>query len=131
MNFYFALLLSFLFLGIMDITWISFNYQYYMNLLKKIQKEPFVVKINAILLAYISIFVSYYLFVKLISIEGNTVLYAFLFGIAVYGTFSYTTCTYFKNYNYYHAFKDMMWGIILYLVSGILFNYLYKNKFII
>jgi hypothetical protein len=102
-----------------------------MNLLKKIQKEPFVVKINAILLAYISIFVSYYLFVKLISIEGNTVLYAFLFGIAVYGTFSYTTCTYFKNYNYYHAFKDMMWGIILYLVSGILFNYLYKNKFII
>jgi uncharacterized membrane protein len=131
MNFYFALLLSFLFLGIMDITWISFNYEYYMNLLKKIQKEPFVVKINAILLAYISIFVSYYLFVKLISIEGNTVLYAFLFGIAVYGTFSYTTCTYFKNYNYYHAFKDMMWGIILYLVSGILFNYLYKNKFII
>ena len=131
MNFYFALLLSFLFLGIMDITWISFNYQYYVNLLKKIQKEPFVVKINAILLAYISIFVSYYLFVKLISIEGNTVLYAFLFGIAVYGTFSYTTCTYFKNYNYYHAFKDMMWGIILYLVSGILFNYLYKNKFII
>jgi hypothetical protein len=131
MNFYFALLLSFLFLGIMDITWISFNYGYYMNLLKKIQKEPFVVKINAILLAYISIFVSYYLFVKLISIEGNTVLYAFLFGIAVYGTFSYTTCTYFKNYNYYHAFKDMMWGIILYLVSGILFNYLYKNKFII
>jgi hypothetical protein len=131
MNFYFALLLSFLFLGIMDITWISFNYGYYMNLLKKIQKEPFVLKINAILLAYISIFVSYYLFVKLISIEGNTVLYAFLFGIAVYGTFSYTTCTYFKNYNYYHAFKDMMWGIILYLVSGILFNYLYKNKFII
>jgi uncharacterized membrane protein len=131
MNFYFALLLSFLFLGIMDITWISFNYEYYMNLLKKIQKEPFVVKINAILLAYISIFVSYYLFVKLISIEGNTVLYAFLFGIAVYGTFSYTTCTYFKNYNYYHAFKDMIWGIILYLVSGILFNYLYKNKFII
>jgi len=131
MNFYFALLLSFLFLGIMDITWISFNYEYYMNLLKKIQKEPFVLKINAILLAYISIFVSYYLFVKLISIEGNTVLYAFLFGIAVYGTFSYTTCTYFKNYNYYHAFKDMMWGIILYLVSGILFNYLYKNKFII
>lgn len=131
MNFYFALLLSFLFLGIMDITWISFNYEYYMNLLKKIQKEPFVVKINAILLAYISIFVSYYLFVKLISIEGNTVLYAFLFGIAVYGTFSYTTCTYFKNYNYYHAFKDMMWGIILYLLSGILFNYLYKNKFII
>jgi len=131
MNFYFALLLSFLFLGLMDVSWISFNYEYYMNLLKKIQKEPFVLKITAILLAYISIFVSYYLFIKLISIEGNTLLYAILFGIGVYGTFSYTTCSYFKNYNYYHAFKDMAWGIILYLFSGILFNYLYKNKFII
>jgi uncharacterized membrane protein len=131
MNFYNSLFLSFLLLMILDISWIAFNFQFYMTLIKKIQKEPFYSRIYANIIAYICIFISFYLFVKIIAVEGNTLLYSLLFGLAVYGTYSYTNCASFKNYTYYNAFKDVAWGCILYLISGLLFNYLYKNKLII
>jgi uncharacterized membrane protein len=99
-----------------------------MTLVKKIQKEPFLNKMVSNIIAYICIFISFYLFIKVISVEGNTLLYSLLFGLGVYGTYSYTNCSTFKNYTYYNAFKDTAWGCVLYLIPGLLFNYLYKNK---
>lgn len=131
MNFYTSLTLSFILLFCLDISWISLNFQSYMTLIKKIQKEPFYLRMLSNLIAYVCIFISFYLFIKIISIEGNTLLYSLLFGLAVYGTYSYTNCSTFKNYTYYNAFKDTAWGCVLYLIPGLLFNYLYKNKLII
>jgi uncharacterized membrane protein len=131
MNFYTSLTLSFILLFCLDIYWITLNFQSYMTLVKKIQKEPFYLRTLSNLIAYVCIFISFYLFIKIISIEGNTLLYSLLFGLAVYGTYSYTNCSTFKNYTYYNAFKDTAWGCILYLIPGLLFNYLYKNKLII
>jgi uncharacterized membrane protein len=105
-----------------------------MTTLLKIQKEPFVVKIPPIILSYLSLGTALYLYLKLLSmIEDNnsnknnylnSILYGFLFGIAIYGTYSYTCCTYFKNYKYYDAFKDTLWGIVLFIISGLFYTYL-------
>jgi uncharacterized membrane protein len=131
MNFHTSLFLSLLLLFVLDVTWITLNLQFYQTLIKKIQKEPFYFRMLSNIIAYICIFTSFYLFIKIVSVEGNTLWYSLLFGLAVYGTFSYTNCSSFKNYTYYNAFKDTAWGCVLYLIPGLLFNYLYKNKFII
>ena len=116
---------------ILDGIWISTNFNYYMTVLKKIQKEPFVLKIPPIIISYISLGIALYLYLKFILYEIKeqknsnkyfiTILYGFLFGLAVYGTYSFTCCTYFKNYTYYDGFKDTLWGIILFCIVGLVF----------
>jgi uncharacterized membrane protein len=116
---------------ILDGIWISTNFNYYMTVLKKIQKEPFVLKIPPIIISYISLGIALYLYLKFILYEIKeqknsnkyfiTILYGFLFGLAVYGTYSFTCCTYFKNYTYYDGFKDTLWGIILFCIIGLIF----------
>lgn len=116
---------------ILDGIWISSNFNYYMTVLKKIQKEPFVLKIPPIIISYISLGIALYLYLKFIIYEIKeqkntnkyliTILYGFLFGLAVYGTYSFTCCTYFKNYTYYDGFKDTIWGILLFCIVGLVF----------
>ena len=100
----------------------------------KIQKEPFVLKLPAIVMSYISLTIALFLYIKLLSFifESNnknnkyliSIFYGFLFGFAIYGTYSYTSCTYYKNYKYYDAFKDTLWGIILFIICGLSYTYL-------
>ena len=138
MNFIIAFIISLILFIILDFIWISSNFNYYMTVLKKIQKEPFLLKIPPIIISYICLGIALYLYLKLLSFEIKTqnninkyliaILYACLFGLAVYGTYSFTCCTYFKNYSYYDGFKDTLWGIILFLLCGLLFTYLNSNK---
>ena len=121
---------------IFDGIWISSNFNYYMTVLKKIQKEPFVLKIPPIIISYICLSIALYLYLKFIIYEIKeqknynkyliAVLYGFLFGLAVYGTYSFTCCTYFKNYTYYDGFKDTLWGIILFCIIGLIFIHFYE-----
>jgi len=116
---------------ILDGIWISSNFNYYMTVLKKIQKEPFVLKIPPIIISYICLAIALYLYLKFIIYEIKeqkntnkyliTILYGFLFGLAIYGTYSFTCCTYFKNYTYYDGFKDTIWGILLFCIVGLIF----------
>ena len=116
---------------ILDGIWISSNFNYYMTVLKKIQKEPFALKIPPIIISYICLGIALYLYLKFIIYEIKeqkntnkyliTILYGFLFGLAVYGTYSFTCCTYFKNYTYYDGFKDTIWGILLFCIVGLVF----------
>jgi uncharacterized membrane protein len=135
MNFIIAFIISLILFIILDFTWISFNFNYYMTLLKKIQKEPFLLKIPPIIISYICLGIALYLYLKLLSFEYKTqnninkyliaLLYGCLFGIAVYGTYSFTCCTYYKNYSYYDGFIDTTWGIFLFSIIGIIFTYLF------
>lgn len=130
-NIYNFILVLIVFL-ILDLSWITLNYNYYMSLCLKIQKEPFVLKISSIILSYIALSIGLYLYIKLLlllTIEKNnkylnSIIYGFLFGFAIYGTYSYTSCTYYKNYKYYDAFKDTLWGIILFIICGLFYSYL-------
>ena len=116
---------------ILDGIWISTNFNYYMTVLKKIQKEPFALKIPPIIISYICLGIALYLYLKFIIYEIKeqkntnkyliTILYGFLFGLAIYGTYSFTCCTYFKNYTYYDGFKDTIWGILLFCIVGLIF----------
>ena len=133
MNFIISYIIALILFIILDFIWISFNFDYYMTVLKKIQKEPFLLKIPPIIISYISLAIALYLYCNLLSYEIKNnknnnkyliaLLYACLFGIAVYGTYSFTCCTYFKNYTYYDGFKDTLWGMILFILCGLLFTH--------
>lgn len=129
-NFIFTLILFI----ILDLIWISFNYNYYITLCNKIQKEPFVLKIPPIIISYLALSIGLYLYIKLLSLDEinyyNSIYYGFLLGFAIYGTYSYTSCTYYKNYKYYDAFKDTIWGIILFIICGLFYAYLSKTNFL-
>ena len=136
MNFLKLFIISLILFIIFDGIWISSNFNYYMTVLKKIQKEPFVLKIPPIIISYICLSIALYLYLKFIIYEIKeqknynkyliAVLYGFLFGLAVYGTYSFTCCTYFKNYTYYDGFKDTLWGIILFCIIGLIFIHYYE-----
>ena len=128
MNFELSLFLSYLLFIAVDFIWLMFNSSYYLNLAIKIQKEPLVVKIPGYIATYIMIFITYYLYIKLLTYDNQVLLYGLLFGLGVYGTFSFTTCVFFKNYTYYNAFIDAIWGPVLYISGGLLFNHLYNKK---
>jgi uncharacterized membrane protein len=131
MNFFISFIISLLLFIILDGIWISTNFNYYLTVLKKIQKEPFVLKYPPIIISYICLGIALYLYLKFILYEIKeqknsnkyliTILYGFLFGLAVYGTYSFTCCTYFKNYTYYDGFKDTIWGILLFCIVGLVF----------
>jgi uncharacterized membrane protein len=116
---------------ILDGIWIYSNSNYYISLCKKIQKEPFVLKIPSIIITYIILIIGLYLYCKFIINELKlnkninkyllTFIYGMLFGVAIYGTYSFTSCTYYKNYSYYNAFLDTIWGMILFTLSGLFF----------
>ena len=73
---------------------------------------------------------SLYYCIRLIELELKKkdyikiILISFLFGISIYGIYSYTTCIFLKNYSYINAFIDTLWGGILYLVSSLLYFYI-------
>jgi len=114
-----------------DLSWITLNYNYYVALCQKIQKEPFLLKVPPIIITYIALSIGLYLYIELLSYKNeknnnknkylNSIFYGFLFGFVIYGTYSYTCCTYYKNYGYYDAFKDTLWGIVLFIISGLFY----------
>jgi uncharacterized membrane protein len=133
MNFIFSFIISFLIFMLLDGSWIIFNNDYYMKLNKKIQKEPFVFKLPAILIAYVILGLGLYLYLSFIINEKFkknkyllTFIYGCLYGLAIYGTYSFTSCAYYKNYTYYDAFIDTIWGIVLFGLSGLIFISIYK-----
>jgi uncharacterized membrane protein len=132
MNFIISFIITYIIFTIVDFSWITLNYNYYMTLCKKIQKEPFVPKIPSVIIAYIILGIGLYLYVKFISVEIKkknyltTILYGLLFGLAIYGTYSFTSCSYYKNYGYYDAMIDTLWGMVLFMISGIIFISIYK-----
>jgi len=132
MNFIISFIITYIIFTIVDFSWITLNYNYYMTLCKKIQKEPFAPKIPSVIIAYIILGIGLYLYVKFISVEIKkknyltTILYGLLFGLAIYGTYSFTSCSYYKNYGYYDAMIDTLWGMVLFMISGIIFISIYK-----
>jgi len=134
MNFISSITIAYILFVLLDFSWIFMNFDYYMTLCRKIQKEPFVVKIPPIILAYIILFIAFYIYIThiLFIIKDNNkygiaIIYGLLFGLVIYGTYSLTSCIYYKNYTYYDAYKDTLWGMILMSITGVIFMKLYKK----
>jgi len=115
---------------VLDCIWIYSNINYYLNLALTIQKEPFMLKIPTVIIAYTFLMISLYFCIRFIELEVKTkdylkiFLYSALFGLSVYGIFSFTTCAFFKNYNYFNAILDTIWAVVLYSTSSLLYFYL-------
>jgi uncharacterized membrane protein len=98
----------------------------------KIQKEPFVTKIPAIIITYIFIIIALYFCIRFIELEVKNkdyfkiFLYSFLFGVSIYGIYSYTTCVFLNNYNYTNALLDTLWGGVLYSMASLLYFFISK-----
>ena len=97
MNFIFSFIISIIIFMVLDGSWITYNYKYYMTLNKKIQ-----------------------------TIETG-ILNIILYGLVIYGTYSFTSCSYYKNYTYYDGLIDTLWGMILFGITGIIFISIYKS----
>jgi len=123
-------ILACILLIILDSLWIFLNFNYYQNLSLKIQNEKFIVKIPAALITYIFIVISLYYCIRFLELEIKNknylkiFIYSFIFGLAVYGIYSYTTCVFLIKYNYFNAFIDTIWGGFLYSISSLLYFYL-------
>lgn len=137
MNFNYSFILTIILFTFFDFSWIFLNFNYYMTLCKKIQKEPFYFKFFPIIPAYIILHLAIYIYLKFVLYEIKnskynkyliTIIYGLLFGLIIYGTYSLTSCIYYKNYTYYDVFKDTLWGMILFALSGLIFINLYKNN---
>lgn len=120
----------------MDATWIYSNLNYYSNLAQKIQKEKPEYKIfPAFPIIYFCLFTSLYFCIRYIELEitdknnfyFKAIALAALFGIAVYGVFSYTNCTFLNNYSYTNAFIDTIWAVPLYSVPVVVYFLLKDN----
>jgi len=133
MNIKLFVLSCFIFL-ILDAGWISLNYKYYNELAIKVQKESIYFKPVAFIIAYILLFTSLYFCLRLIELEllnNNNknknkdylkiIIISVIFGLSVYGIYSYTTCVFLKNYNYTNALIDTLWGGVLYSVPSIIY----------
>lgn len=133
MNIKFFSLACVLFL-ILDGGWIMLNNKYYNDLAIKVQKEPILFKIPAIIITYIFLFTSLFFCIRLIELElkfNNNknknkdylkiIGISIIFGLAVYGIYSYTTCVFLKNYNYTNAIIDTLWGAVLYSIPSIVY----------
>lgn len=120
----------------LDATWIYSNINYYYKLVENIQKEKVNFKIfPAFPIIYFCLFTSLYFCIRYIELEVTdknnfyfkAIPLAALFGIAVYGVFSYTTCIFFNNYSYTNAFIDTIWAVPLYSVPVVVYFLLKDN----
>lgn len=115
---------------LLDAIWIGSNYNYYSKLALKIQKEPMVPKVFSVIIVYIFLLTSLYFCIRFIELEVKSkdylkiALYSALFGICVYGIYSYTNCVYLTNYSYYNAFFDTIWAVVLYSIPSLVYFYI-------
>jgi uncharacterized membrane protein len=99
---------------LLDSIYLGLTRNFYLKKLLSIQKEPIKLNYLGILITYLIIICSFYVFVIL---ENRTPIYAFGLGIAMYGTYDFTTMSVFKNWNLLTACCDTLWGGLLFYLT--------------
>ena len=116
-------LLSVIFL-LLDSIYLFIMKDNFNKLVFSIQKSKLNLNIFFTLLCYIFlIFLIYYFII----IKNNSLLDAFLLGIATYGVYETTNIAIFDKWNINIGFIDIIWGGILFLMTTYIFRYI--NKF--
>lgn len=101
---------------VLDIIWITFNLDIYKNLVYKISNKHMNFnksKLYSILITYIFLLLG----LNYIVIPYNIPL---LFGLIVYGVYSFTNYSLFNNYPVKLAIIDTIWGAVLYYLANLL-----------
>ena len=115
-------LLSVIFL-LLDSIYLFIMKDNFNKLVFSIQKSKLNLNIFFTLLCYIFlIFLIYYFII----IKNNSLLDAFLLGIATYGVYETTNIAIFDKWNINIGFIDIIWGGILFLMTTYIFRYINK-----
>jgi len=134
MNIYIKYLITAILLLIIDIIWISSNFNMYNKTVKDIQGFEPKINIKYAIIAYIFVIIS--LFYVAIPFTMNyinkndepgdklykSILYGGRVGLSIYGIYNFTCMSFFEKYPLTTAIIDTLWGTFLY--SFVVFIYL-------
>lgn len=120
------IIISILFLLIIDFIWISLNKSNYNDLVSGIQGQD--IKLNPVggIIAYSAMIIAFVYFVVPLLQKGNylSAINGGLLGLCIYAVFNGTNLAMFNNYTYKMAFIDTMWGTVLYTLTSLLYLYI-------
>tara|TARA_Y100000768_G_scaffold346554_1_gene294172 strand:- start:1072 stop:1467 length:396 start_codon:yes stop_codon:yes gene_type:complete len=109
-------------LVLLDAIWIYFMKNNYTDLIKTVQKSEPQFNFTYIVITYIFILIGLN-YCVLPSITMNNITMSeclsvgFIFGAVLYGTYSFTLASIFKEWNINIAIIDVLWGGFLYFIS--------------
>lgn len=112
---------------IVDIIWISTMYKvFYKNRIENIQKDNFKFKIIPALLAYLTLLLTMFYICIPLSIyyekKYHPSIVFGLVGFVIYGVYNFTNSAIFYKYNYDFVIIDTLWGILSFMVFGLLYK---------
>ena len=107
-----------------DILYLNSKTDYFNSYFKKVQGKPFVVRKSGAVMAYILLVIGlYYFIIK----ERKNLIYAFLFGIFLYGVYDLTNYATLTNWTMEFVIKDTLWGGMVFTISTFLIYEIIKR----
>ena len=119
-----------------DLFYINSKKIIFSEFFKQVQKPLVIRKFAAFLLIYSLLLVCIFFIIK----DRKNIIYAFLFGLFVYGVYDLTNYATLKNWTFEFVLKDTLWGgivfalstfIIYEIIKKLTFYYIKNNKLII
>ena len=97
-----------------DLFYINSKTDYFNRYFKKVQGKPLVMRKSGANMAYILLVMGLYFFIIK---ERKNLIYAFLFGLFVYGVYDLTNYATLTNWTMEFVIKDTLWGGIVFTLS--------------
>lgn len=121
------LVISLIIFTLLDFIWIFSNYNRYNDMVKHITGSQITLNYSGVIITYIILFLGLICFVLpnvdnsgVNSIITSSFHYGGLFGFVVYGVYSFTNLSIFKQYRLNIAILDTVWGTGLFILTSIL-----------
>lgn len=97
-----------------DLFYINSKKNYFSEFFKQVQGKPLVFRKSAAFFAYLLLVAGLYFFIIK---DRKNIIYAFLFGLFVYGVYDLTNYATLKNWTFEFVLKDTLWGGIVFALS--------------
>jgi len=111
--------------SVLDFAWIASNYKRYNDMVEHVSGNPITLNYFAVMITYILLLIGLFYFV-LENIDTTdvkttfltSIQYAGVLGFVVYGVYSFTNLSIFKNYDITIAILDTLWGSVLFTLTA-------------
>ena len=115
--------------SVLDLIWITSNYQRYNDMVNHVSGKPISLNYFAVLVTYVLLIFGLFVFVlpninktSTKSIALSSLHYGGLFGFTIYGVYNFTNLSVFKNYDAMTAILDTCWGCVLFTVAAFIIS---------
>ena len=124
MNLLINSIISIVIVLVLDSIWFTFKFSLYNSIIKSIQSDNLKIKIYSAAVAYLLMFLSFYLIIyPNIQNDKNTnnliiaLKHGAIFGFILYGIYNFTNYAIFKNYSLKLTITDTLWGTFVYFIA--------------